>query len=102
MEPSQQPVAVTLTPEQQRFVQQQVESGRFSSVVEVLLEGLRGLQEQEAFIDANRDEIRRIIEEGAAEADRGEFVDGEAVMEAWRQRDAAARREQQQQQKRRA
>jgi len=30
-----------------------------------------------------------MIEEGAAEEERGELLDGEAVMEQWRQRDAA-------------
>ena len=101
MEPAQ-PIPVSLTPEQRRFVQQQLDAGRYASAEEVLLQGLRQLEDQEEFIAANREEFRRKIEEGEAAADRGELVDGEAVMDAWRQEDAAARRRQQEQPRRRA
>ena len=88
------PVPVSLTPEQQRFIQQQVDSGRYRTPEDVLLEGLRRLEEMERFIDENREDIRRRIEEGAQEADRGEFVDGDEVFEEWRRRDAEERRRQ--------
>jgi antitoxin ParD1/3/4 len=89
------PVPVPLTPEQQRFIQQQVDSGRYRTPEDVLLEGLRHLEEMERFIEENREDIRRKIEEGAQEADRGEFVDGEEVFEEWRRRDAEERRKSQ-------
>jgi len=86
------PVPVSLTPEQQRFIQQQVDSGRYRTPEDVLLEGLRRLEEMERFIEDNRDEIRRKIEEGAQSEERGDFVDGEEVFEEWRRLDADERR----------
>lgn len=39
---------VSLTPELERYVQEKVQSGRYTSASEVLREALRSLQDQEA------------------------------------------------------
>ena len=75
-----------------RFVKRQLSAGRFRSADDVVREGLRLLEEMNDFIDSHREEIRRKIEEGAASADRGELIDGEAVFAEWRRRDNQARR----------
>lgn len=84
------PVPVSLTPEQRRFVQRQVDSGRYRTPEDVLLDGLRHLEEMERFIEENREDIRRKIEEGAASEERGEFVDGEEVFAELRRQDREA------------
>jgi antitoxin ParD1/3/4 len=71
------PETVRLTPEQARFVRAQVESGRYANAASVVGQGLRMLREMEEFIEANKEGIRRKIEEGLAEADRGELIDGD-------------------------
>jgi antitoxin ParD1/3/4 len=73
------PGSVRLTPEQLRFVEEQVRAGLYQSPTEAVREGLRMLEERERFIAAHRDEIRSKIEEGAAAAERGELLDGESV-----------------------
>lgn len=74
---------VSLTPDQVRFIERRVKTGRYQTAAEVVREGLRLLMEHEA--DAERryqawcKELRRKIDEGWSQAQRGEFVDGEAV-----------------------
>ena len=55
----------------QQFVQTAVNSGAFQSESEVVAEGLRLLQ--------RREQHRREVNEGIAQLERGEGVDGEEV-----------------------
>jgi len=55
----------------QQFVQTAVSSGAFQSESEVLAEGLRLLQ--------RREQLRREVNEGISQLERGEGVDGEEV-----------------------
>jgi antitoxin ParD1/3/4 len=69
---------VVLDPELEHFVEQQVRAGLYSSASEVVADALTLLKSADAdTIPA--DELRRLIAEGQAEADRGEFIDGAAV-----------------------
>jgi antitoxin ParD1/3/4 len=72
---------VTLTDEQVRFIEQRVKTGGYRTAGEVVREALRVLMQQEANerrdYAAWRDDARRKIEEGLAQAKRGELVDGE-------------------------
>ena len=73
---------VSLTPELEKFVQEKVESGRYTSASEVVREALRlmekrdqRLQEREAALKAFQAELDRRM----AEADRGETIPAEEV-----------------------
>ena len=55
----------------QQFVQAAVRSGSFQSESEVVVEGLRLLR--------RREQLRRDVNEGIAQLERGEGVDGEEV-----------------------
>lgn len=72
---------VSLTDEQVRFIAQRVKAGRYRTAGEVVREALQALMQQEAEgrrdYEAWRDDARRKIEEGLAQAKRGELVDGE-------------------------
>jgi antitoxin ParD1/3/4 len=53
------------------FIRKEVASGRYGSASEVVRDGLRALEERSARLEA----LRSHLAEGAAQADRGEFVD---------------------------
>lgn len=63
--------SMSLGPYWEAFLKAQVESGRYSSVSEVLREALRTLEEREAKLER----LRAHLKEGAEQADRGEFVE---------------------------
>lgn len=54
---------VSLTPEFDKFVEEQIESGRFASASEVVRAGLRLLSDQEQEREARREVVRAWIRE---------------------------------------
>lgn len=68
---------VSLTPELERYINQKVESGSYRSASEVVRESVRLLQRVEEERAARLEALRRGIDEGIAELDRGEGIDGE-------------------------
>lgn len=72
---------VSLTPEFDRFVAEQVDSGRYRSASEVVRAALRLLQQREAEHEARLDVLRKALREGIEELERGESFDGEEVFE---------------------
>ena len=72
---------VSLTPELEQFVQERVASGRYQTASEVVREGLRLLELQERDRDAAHEALKAKLKRGAAQAERGEVVDGEEFVE---------------------
>jgi antitoxin ParD1/3/4 len=72
---------VSLTPELEQLVQEKVKSGRYLSASEVVREGLRLLEERDRLYQARLLELQEEITIGVKEADRGELIDGEVVMQ---------------------
>ncbi|WP_299484454.1 type II toxin-antitoxin system ParD family antitoxin [Acaryochloris sp. IP29b_bin.137] len=66
---------VDLKPEQEQFVQQQLEKGRFSTVDELIGTALSLLSEQEQRLEA----LRQQIAVGTEQIQQGKVVDGEAT-----------------------
>lgn len=104
---------VSLTDEQDAFVERLVKSGRYASASEVVRDGLRLLQRDEearllnkwliegltpaeeatlpdGLLDRARETIQAKVREGLDEARRGEFVDGEDCFARWKTRLEAA------------
>lgn len=77
---------VSLTPELERFVQEKVHSGRYTSASEVVREALRLLEEQEKVRATQLTEFRAEIDRRLAALDRGEGIDGETARSQLRQR----------------
>jgi antitoxin ParD1/3/4 len=73
-------MSITLKPEQEQILQQQVTLGRFKSTDEVLESALRLLVEQYQDYEAWVEEVRSKVDEAKAEADRGEVLPLETVM----------------------
>jgi antitoxin ParD1/3/4 len=66
---------VSLTPELEKLVYEEVKSGRYKSASEVVREGLRLIRLREAKIEA----LRRDIQLGIDELDRGEGIPASRV-----------------------
>lgn len=74
------PMNVNLTPELEKLVQQKVASGLYNNQSEVVREALRLMVEQDRVREAQLDHLRASLTRGLAEADRGELLDGAAVV----------------------
>ena len=82
---------VSLTPELERFVQEKVHSGRYTSASEVVREALRLLEEHEQVRIAQLAEFREEIDRRLASLERGEGLDGATALAQLRQRSHARR-----------
>ena len=74
-------VDVPLTPELQQFVTSHVQSGHYCSAAQVLLEGLRQLEDRERSDEEAFEAFKAKVQRGAAQAERGELVHPDVVLE---------------------
>ncbi len=72
---------VSLTPELERFITEQVESGRYRSKSEAVRAGVRLLEAQVRERETRIEVLRRAIDQGVVELDHGEGLEGEKVFE---------------------
>ena len=70
---------ISLSREAQKFIEEQVNSGRYSSATEVMGEALRLLSEKERLRAKQFAELKEKIRVGIEASERGEVVDGEEV-----------------------
>lgn len=73
-------MSITLQPEQERFIQEQVARGRFKSANEVLAHALILLEQEYKEDEAWIEDVRLKIDEARAEVARGEVLPLETVM----------------------
>ena len=71
---------IDLTPELEAFVERKVASGLYSTRSEVVTEALRLLAERDRLRERHVLHLRKALTEGLAQADRGERIDGCAVV----------------------
>jgi len=84
---------VSLTPELEKLVNSQVESGKYGSVSEVINEALRLLQEHEKSREARLEALRLEIAKAIDQADRGELIPGDQVFDRLREKNNALSRQ---------
>lgn len=72
---------VSLTPELERYVEEKVRSGRYRSSSEVMRESLRIMQQVDEERQARLVALRREVDRGIEELDRGMGVDGEEAFD---------------------
>jgi putative addiction module CopG family antidote len=69
-------MTITLTPEQEKIITEQIGSGHYRSPEDVITQSLGMLNGQEQFIRTNTAELRDAISSGIHQIKRGEVVDG--------------------------
>jgi len=79
-------MTIHLKPELEALIQEDVERGAYQSADEFVAEAVRLLHAQEQWLAENRADIAAKIEQGFAQAERGELVDGEEAFRRLRQR----------------
>lgn len=72
---------VNLTPELERMIQDKVASGLYNNQSEVVRESLRLLFQQDRVREAQVEYCQSALAEGLAQAERGELLDGESIMQ---------------------
>lgn len=77
---------VSLTPELEQFIQSQVESGKYASADEVILAGVKLLEERTRIYKGRFEELQREIRIGIEASERGEVIDGEIVFRELQQK----------------
>lgn len=79
-------MTLPLPPDLQQFADRQIASGKYTSLDEMMLAGLRILAEQEQIYQGRFEELQREVLRGVLEAERGELLDATSEIEAIRQR----------------
>jgi antitoxin ParD1/3/4 len=77
-------VNISLTPELDNFLRSRVKSGRYQTTSEVVREALRLLERHEREREEAFDQLKRKLQRGASEAERGELLDGDEVFDELR------------------
>jgi antitoxin ParD1/3/4 len=80
-------MSLSLTPEVEQAIEEQVRSGRYQSASEVVQEALRLLKERDRTLNEKRlEELRQKIAVGTEQIAKGQVTDGEVVMEHFLQK----------------
>ena len=72
-------MTISVTPELDRFVKEQVESGKYASSSEVVRAGLRLLYEREQERTERREALKRLVQEGLHDLESGKVADSKRV-----------------------
>jgi antitoxin ParD1/3/4 len=72
-------MSISLTPELEQFIQSQIASGKYSSTEDVIIAGIKLLEERERIYKGRFEELKREIAIGVEQLERGEVIDGEIV-----------------------
>ncbi len=72
-------MSISLTPELEQFIQNQVKSGKYTSTEEVIIAGIKLLEERESIYQGRFEELRGEIMVGVEASQRGEVIDGEIL-----------------------
>lgn len=72
-------VNISITPELDSFLHSRVKSGQYQTTSEVVREALRLLQHQVEDRAASLRELKTKLKRGAAQAERGNLLDGDEV-----------------------
>jgi antitoxin ParD1/3/4 len=77
---------VSLTPHLEEYVRNKVESGLYNSSSEVVREALRLMEERDRLREIRLEELRKEIQVGIDQADRGQLTPGDEVFRQLRKR----------------
>lgn len=69
---------ISLGPQWEAFIDDSIKSGRYHTVNEVLLDGLRLLREEDEHCPIDMEELRREVDKGIEAIEHGDFVEYDA------------------------
>lgn len=72
-------MSISLTPELEQFIQSQIAGGKYASTEDVIIAGIKLLEERERIYKGRFEELKREIAIGVEQLERGEVIDGEIV-----------------------
>lgn len=72
-------MTIQLKPEIEQLIQQDLATGAYASIEDFVEQAVLQLHEQEIDLLARKEEISTMIDEGWAEAERGELMDADEV-----------------------
>ena len=81
---------ITLSPEQERFIQEKIKSGKYQDVSEIIYEAFERWEKWEQY-EQWIEETREQVQIGLAELERGEGIDSEVVISQMRDKIRQAR-----------
>jgi antitoxin ParD1/3/4 len=77
-------MTISVTAELDRFVKEQVRTGKYASSSEVVRAGLRLLYEREQERAERRDALKRLVQEGLEDLQSGKIVESKSVFSKMR------------------
>jgi antitoxin ParD1/3/4 len=77
---------ISLTTEQEQFLQEQLASGKYSSIDEVIAQAFRLLEEDERHYQSWVEETREKLAIGVEQADKGQLTDGKVAIDKLREK----------------
>ncbi|MCT7971654.1 ribbon-helix-helix domain-containing protein [Laspinema olomoucense] len=86
-------MTISLNPEQEQFIKQKLNSGKYATVDEILTEAFRLLGERDRQYDDWVKTTQAKLETGLAQLDKGEGIDGKVVMTQLREKSRTLREE---------
>ncbi len=72
---------IKLTPELEQIIQQQVDSGHYKSVDEVIYAGVKLLDQLEKTYQGRYEELRQEVLQGIEASNRGDVIDSQVVFQ---------------------
>ncbi|MCC6367342.1 MAG: type II toxin-antitoxin system ParD family antitoxin [Bryobacterales bacterium] len=86
-------MTIQLTPEDEKLIQSQLQSGAFQSVEEVIHDALASQAAENEWLIHNKDQLNEKIARGIAQIDRGEGISGTEARARLEQRKADWRKQ---------
>ena len=71
---------ITLSPEQEKFIQSQIARGKYTNIQQVIDSALKLLEKQDQNYEQWLDETRQKVKVGLEQLERGDKGDGEVVI----------------------
>ena len=77
---------ISLTPEQEQFIQEKINSGKYETADELISEAFRLLEERDKHYEKWVEETRKKVAIGIEQAEKGQVTDGRVVIAKLREK----------------
>ena len=85
---------ITLKPQQEKFLREKLDSGKYGTIDEVIAEAFKLLEERDEHYQQWLDETRKKVAIGIEQANRGQLTDGKIAIARLREKLSQARESQ--------